>query len=77
MHPWLWMSLLAHDPGCTYVQYSGTALLYWECIFTRGGDLGSHFTTKESIWIFMTGYLWLSSNFLRSKFILFSCLDPT
>lgn len=27
MHPWLWMSLLAHDPGYRYIQWYCPALL--------------------------------------------------
>lgn len=37
------------------------ALLYWEFIFACGGELYSCFTTKESIWLLMTEFLWTPS----------------
>lgn len=50
-------------------------LLYLKYIFTHGIGLCTHFTTKESIWLLMTGFLWMSSNSLRSMFTLFVCFD--
>lgn len=56
--------------GCTSMHmtqgmdtYYGIALLYREHVFTCGGDLCSHFTTKESVWLFMIRFLWPSSKF--------------
>lgn len=65
---------------CTWPRTEASyeiTLLYLEYIFTRGIGVCMYFTTKESIWLFMTGFLWMSSNTLRSMFILFICFDTT
>lgn len=65
---------------CTWSRTEASyeiTLLYLKYIFTRGIGVYMYFTTKESIWHFMTGFLWMSSNTLRSMFILFICFDTT